>query len=170
MATIPDVARSDDVPWLDDEERTVWFSLISVLVHLPAALDAQLRRDAGLSHFEYQVLAGLSMTETRTLRMSDIAYFAESSLSRLSHACKRLEAQGWLTRQADPDDRRATIATLTDEGYAKVVDAAPGHVRTVRNLVFDPLTRAQVKHLDDVAARIDAAIGPAYSSLRNETG
>ena len=154
------MAKSDDVPWLDDDERAVWFSLMGTLMRLPSALDAQLRRDAGLSHFEYQVLAGLSMAEARTMRMSDIAYFAESSLSRLSHACTRLEGQGWLTRHVDPDDRRATIATLTDAGYAKVVEAAPGHVRMVRTLVFDPLTRAQVKQLGEITARIEAAIGP----------
>ncbi len=100
------------------------------------------------------------MTDGRTLRMSDIADFAESSLSRLSHACRRLEGQGWLTRETDPDDRRATVATLTDAGYAKIVEAAPGHVRTVRALVFDPLTPAQVKQLGDITARIDSAIGP----------
>jgi len=154
------MAKSDDVPWLDDDEQAAWLSLMGTLVRLPAALDAQLRRDAGLSHFEYQILAGLSMAERRTLRMSDLASFAESSLSRLSHACRRLEAQGWLTRQADPDDGRATVAALTDDGYAKLVEAAPGHVRTVRRLVFDPLTRAQVKQLGEVTARIDAAIGP----------
>ncbi|HYH50972.1 MAG TPA: MarR family transcriptional regulator [Acidimicrobiia bacterium] len=154
------MAKSDDVPWLDDDEQAAWLSLMGTLVRLPAALDAQLRRDAGLSHFEYQILAGLSMAERRTLRMSDLASFAESSLSRLSHACRRLEAQGWLTRQADPDDGRATVAALTDDGYAKLVEAAPGHVRTVRRLVFDPLTEAQVKQLGEVTARIDAAIGP----------
>ena len=154
------MAKSDDVPWLDDDEQAAWLSLMGTVIRLPAALDAQLRRDAGLSHFEYQILAGLSMAERRTLRMSDLASFAESSLSRLSHACRRLEAQGWLTRKADPDDGRATVAALTDDGYAKVVEAAPGHVRTVRRLVFDHFTRAQVKQLCEVTARIDAAIGP----------
>ncbi len=150
---------TSDVPWLDAEEQEVWLGLMGVLMRLPTALDAQLRRDAGLSHFEYLILAGLSMTDTRTMRMSDIASFAESSLSRLSHACTRLEAKGWLTRDADPDDRRATVATLTTDGYAKLVEAAPGHVRTVRTLVFDPLTRAQVKQLGEMMARIDTAIG-----------
>ena len=154
------MAKSDDVPWLDPEEQAAWFSLMGTLMRLPAALDEQLRRDAGLNHFEYQVLAGLSMAEDRTMRMSDIASFAESSLSRLSHACTPLEAKGWLTRDADPDDRRATVATLTKDGYAKLVEAAPGHVRTVRTLVFDPLTRAQVKQLGETMARIDTAIGP----------
>ena len=157
---IPVVANPDEAPWLDPEEMAVWLRLMGVLIRLPNALDAQLRREAGISHFEYKVLAALSMADARSLRMSDIADFAESSLSRLSHTCRRLEAQGWLTRHADPDDRRATVAALTDDGYAKVVEAAPGHVRTVRTLVFDPLTRAQVKQLGEVTARIDAAIGP----------
>ena len=37
--------------WLDAEERQAWRALASALVRLPAALDAQLRRDAGISHF-----------------------------------------------------------------------------------------------------------------------
>jgi DNA-binding MarR family transcriptional regulator len=150
---------SDPVPWLDEREQEVWLSLVGVLIRLPAALDAQLRRDAGISHFEYQILAALSMTESRTLPMSDMAEFTESSLSRLSHACRRLEAQGWVKRSAAPEDGRVTLAALTDPGYAKVVDAAPGHVRTVRSLVFDPLTKQQVGQLGQAMSRIQARIG-----------
>ncbi len=150
---------NDDVPWLDDEEMAAWLGLVGVLVRLPNALDEQLRRDAGLSHFEYQILAALSMTEARTLPMSDMAEFTESSLSRLSHACRRLEAQGWVKRSPAPEDGCVTPAALTDAGYAKVVDAAPGHVRTVRSLVFDPLTKQQVGQLGEALSRIQARIG-----------
>ena len=153
------MAKSDEVPWLDGDEQEVWLSLVAVLIRLPAALDAQLRRDAGVSHFEYQILAALSMTATRTLPMSDMADFTVSSLSRLSHACRRLETQGWVNRAPDPDDGRVTLVTLTAAGYAKVVDAAPGHVRTVRSLVFDPLTKQQVKQLGQALARVQARIG-----------
>ena len=45
--------------WLDSEERQAWMALVAVLMRLPAALDSQLQRDAGISHFEYQVMAGL---------------------------------------------------------------------------------------------------------------
>jgi len=148
------MAKSDDVPWLDAEETDMWLSLVGVLIRLPNALDAQLRRDAGLSHFEYQILAALSMSESGTLPMSDMAEFAESSLSRLSHACRRLEAQGWVTRSPDPEDGRVTRAALTKAGRAKIVEAAPGHVRRVRSLVFDPLTKQQVKHLGQALARV----------------
>ena len=150
--------KTDDAPWLDPEEMAVWLRLMGVLIRLPNALDAQLRRDAGISHFEYQVLAALSMADDRSLRMSDIADFAESSLSRLSHASRRLEAQGWVSRHVDPEDRRATVARLTDSGYEKVVEAAPGHVRAVRALVFDPLSPAQVQQLGKITARIEAAL------------
>src|ERR1700731_372980 len=65
--------------WLDAEESQAWRALASTLVRLPAALDAQLRRHAGLSHFEYQVLALLSKPPGRTLRMSEVAKVAEAA-------------------------------------------------------------------------------------------
>ncbi len=153
------MAETDETPWLDEEELGVWLGLMGVVIRLPNALDAQLRRDAGLSHFEYQVLAACSMSQNRTMRMSDIAAFAEGSLSRLSHACKRLEGQGWIRRHPDPQDKRVTLATLTDAGYAKLAQSAPGHVRTVRQLVLDPLTSTQVRQLGQISQRIDAALG-----------
>src|SRR5215468_621310 len=76
--------------WLDAEEQQAWRALASALVRLPAALDAQLRRDAGISHFEYQVLALLSEAPGRTLRMSELAMWAGSSLPRLSQVIARL--------------------------------------------------------------------------------
>ena len=160
------MSTSEQVPWLDGGEVEVWLSLVGVLIRLPAALDAQLRRDAGVSHFEYQILAALSMAETRTLPMSDMADFTVSSLSRLSHACRRLEGHGWIERFPDPDDGRVTLVTLTKAGYAKIVDAAPGHVRTVRSLVFDPLTKQQVKQLGQALALVQARITSAEAADR----
>ncbi|MFI8194623.1 MarR family winged helix-turn-helix transcriptional regulator [Streptomyces sp. NPDC085946] len=149
----------DEPRWLDDEEQQTWLAMVSMLVSLPAALDAQLQRDAGISHFEYQVLAGLSMSPERTLRMSDLADFAEASLSRLSHTAKRLERKGWLTRSPDPADGRFTLATLTDAGWDKVTATAPGHVAEVRRLVIDPLTKVQAKQVREISRRVSEAIG-----------
>ena len=146
--------------WLDAEESQAWRALASTLVRLPAALDAQLRRDAGISHFEYQVLALLSQAPDRTLRMSELATQAEGSLPRLSQVVARLEQRGWARRTPDPADGRYTLAILTGQGQAKVTDAAPGHVEEVRRLVFDPLTRAQSKQLGEIGRRITPAIDP----------
>jgi len=154
------VTETDQPPWLDAEERQAWLSLIAVALQLVPALDAQLRRDAGISHFEYTVMAALSESPERTLRMSDLAALADGSLSRLSQVVTRLENNGWVRRSPDPTDGRYTLATLTDTGMAKVVDAAPGHVREVRRVVIDPLTRAQLRQLRGIGQRLLGALDP----------
>jgi DNA-binding MarR family transcriptional regulator len=121
-----------------------------------------------LSHFEYMVLAGLSEVPGRTLRMSVLAMLAEGSLPRLSQVVGRLEKRGWVRRAPDPFDGRYTLAILTDEGWAKVVATAPGHVAEVRRLVFDPLTKAQSRQLRDIGRRIMRAIDPGDPCLSDE--
>ncbi len=146
--------------WLSAEEQETWLALGSVLMRLPNALDAQLVRDAGITHFEYVVMSALSESPEHTLRMSQLAVLAESALPRLSQVVGRLEKRGWISRATDLDDRRSTLATLTEEGWNKVVETAPGHVEAVRTLVFDPLTKAQQRHMLEASRRIMAVIDP----------
>jgi DNA-binding MarR family transcriptional regulator len=160
MTETDTVDRIRSARWLTADEQRAWRALAAVLVKLPAALDAQLQRDSGISHFEYMVLAGLSEAPDRTLRMSDLAVFASGSLSRLSHVVTRLEQRGWVRRERCPSDGRATNAILTDSGWEKVVASAPGHVETVRQLVIDPLTRTQLGNLCEVGRRINNRIDP----------
>ena len=123
-------------------------------------LDAQLRRDAGLSHFEYQVLAMLSETPDRRLRMTALAARTNATLPRLSHVVGRLEGRGLVERRPCPEDGRATNATLTDQGWAKVVATAPGHVAAVRHHVVDALTPTQIEQLNDIADALLDRIDP----------
>jgi DNA-binding MarR family transcriptional regulator len=146
--------------WLTDDERDAWIRLVGVFIKLPAALDAQLQRDAGVSHFEYMVLSRLSEAPDRALRMSDLAVLANGSLSRLSHVVTRLERRGWVRREACPGDGRYTNAVLTDEGMAKVEVTAPGHVAAVRDLVIDALRPEQVEQLRDISQAIMGRVIP----------
>lgn len=148
--------------WLDAEERAAWLRLVAVVELLPGALDAQLRRDAGLSHFDYFVLAMLSEAPERSLRMTALAHRTNATLPRLSHVVQRLENRGLVERFPCPEDRRATNARLTDVGWDAVVAAAPGHVATVRAQVLDPLSRAQLRQL--------AAIGDALLTRLDPDG
>jgi DNA-binding MarR family transcriptional regulator len=151
---------SGEPRWLDVEQQRSWYAFAYALIRLPAALDAQMQRDAGISQFDYLVLSALSMMPGRTLRMSDLATYTASTLSRLSNVVSRLEKRRWVRRTADPADGRYTLAILTDEGWAKVVASAPSHVAEVRRLVFDPLTKAQQRQLGDISGRILRAIDP----------
>jgi DNA-binding MarR family transcriptional regulator len=117
--------------WLTDEQQQAWRKVVTVLFKVPAAMEAQLQRDSGLTHMGYLVLLTLSERADRRLAMSKLAKLATASLSRLSHVVARLEAQGWVHRERDPEDGRVQIAVLTDAGYAKVVESAPGHAEAV---------------------------------------
>src|SRR3954447_13414169 len=141
----------DDPRWLTDEQQQTWRRFVEVLVRIPAALEAQLQRDAGLTHMGYVVLFTLSEQPDRRMAMSKLAKHVSASLSRLSHVVARLEGQGWVRRERDPEDGRVQIAVLTDEGFDKVVASAPGHVEAVQQLVFDRLTPAQVRSLAKAA-------------------
>jgi DNA-binding MarR family transcriptional regulator len=152
-ATVGDNERQEP-RWLDDTEQRAWRQLAALVLKLPSELEAQLQHDAGMSHFEYWVIALLSEAPDRTLRMSQLAAQANASLSRLSHVVSRLEKRGWVTRRPCPDDARATLAVLTDTGRRQVVAAAPGHVTTVRQLVFDGLDRDEVDELARLCATI----------------
>ncbi|MFE2569464.1 MarR family winged helix-turn-helix transcriptional regulator [Streptomyces mirabilis] len=144
--------------WLDADQQEQWYAFAYVLTQLPAALEARMQRDAGIAQFDYVVMSSLSMAPERTLRMSDLAQYAGSTLSRLSNVVIRLEKRGWMRRHPDPADGRATLATLTDDGMDKVVAAAPGHVDAVRQLIFDPLTKAQQRQLGAISQRMLAAL------------
>jgi DNA-binding MarR family transcriptional regulator len=151
------------VSWLDDRELAAWVRLAAVLELLPGALDTQLRRDAGLTHFEYYCLAMLSEAPQRTLRMTALAQQANATLPRLSHVVRKLEERGLVERFPCPEDARATNARLTPAGWDKVVATAPGHVANVRHHVIDALTPAQVDQLAALSEAMLAKLDPEGS-------
>jgi DNA-binding MarR family transcriptional regulator len=155
--------RADPPPvqWLTHAELDSWLSVVRLMTWLPWSIDQQLRRDSNLGLVEYQVLAMLSESPDRTMRMSSLAEVTNASLSRLSHLVKRLEARGFVRREPDPTDGRFTNAILTDQGFKTLAEAAPGHVTHVRSLVIDVLSTEQLRRLgiaaDRIVSRIDTS-------------
>ena len=154
------VETTEATSGLTEAELPTWFMLVGVLIKLPAALDEQLQRDAGMNHFEFLVLKRLYLREGHSLRMSELAVITNGSLSRLSQVISRLEKRGWVRRASDPTDGRCTLAILTEAGSNKLADTLPGHAEAVRRFVFDPLTKAQRRQLHDICYRIIRAIHP----------
>ena len=149
---------ASDQSSLDGDDLATWAAFATVLEWLPPALDAGLARDVDLTHFEYGILYALATAPERTLRMSVLAGYANSSLSRLSRAATRLEGRGWITRTRDPSDGRSTLALLTAKGLEVFENATPVHERNVRELVLDPLTSAQKQQLRAISRRIQQAV------------
>jgi DNA-binding MarR family transcriptional regulator len=144
--------------WLTPVQQRAWRELTVLIAHLPAALEAQLKRDAGLSYLEYYVMAGLSEMPDRAARLSDLARFVNSELSRLSHLVSRLEQRGFMKRVIDCTDGRYTKAELTDAGYAHLAEAALAHVAEVERFVFGVLDDTDVDALRRCAEKINNAL------------
>jgi DNA-binding MarR family transcriptional regulator len=158
---VPAVAQE----WLDEQQQRTWRAWLAVTELLPRALDAQLQRDAGLTHAAYVVLAMLSEAPHRSRRMSDLARTANQSQSRLSHTVARLEERGWVRRERAVEDRRGNLAVLTDAGWDVVRQVAPGHVAAVRDGLFAALTPAQTAALGDALTAVLDRLDPD-STLR----
>ncbi|MBW8485617.1 MarR family winged helix-turn-helix transcriptional regulator [Actinomadura parmotrematis] len=150
----------DETRWLDAEEQQTWRAFLWTSRLLTEALERRLQQEAGLPHAYYMILAMLSEAPDRTLTMSDLARVVRSSASRLSHAVARLEEAGWVRRAKHPGDRRTTLAVLTDAGFAVLAEAAPGHVEAVREHLFDPLTREQVRQLRGCLESVLSSLDP----------
>jgi DNA-binding MarR family transcriptional regulator len=147
------MATTDEPRWLDPAEKEAWTGLVSLVLLLPGRLEAPLQQEAGLTLFEYLALSHVSEAPDRRLRMSELAYLANGSLSRLSNVVKRFEQRGWVARSPDPGDGRYTLVALTDAGFAVVEAAAPVHLRSVRQ-ALDPLTVADRQALARIAAKL----------------
>lgn len=139
--------------WLDPVEQRAWRATVALMTRLPGALDTQLQRESGVTHFEYWVLTLLSEEPGHRLQMSELANKANASLSRLSHVVSKLERMGWAQRSATAG-RRGVHAVLTDDGYLKVVEAAPGYLDAVRNMVLDGLDDEQTAQLAELGERL----------------
>ncbi len=151
----------DDEPrWLTPAEQHAWKGLMALVMTLPPAIDAQLRRDSGLNTFEYHILAALSGAPNHRLPMVDLAAVAQGSPSRLSHAVARLEDDGLVERFSCTEAGRRTAAHLTRKGLRALEKAAPHHVAEARRLVVDVLDEDELQTIGRAARKIVAATDP----------
>ena len=151
---------SRQVPRMDELESEAWLRLISLVELLPASLDAQLQRDAQLTHFEFMVLSQLRFAPDQTLQLKDLAAGTNSTLPRLSHVISRLADRGLVERVPCPGDKRATNARLTSEGRRRIVLATSGHIAHVRHLVIDKLDRDELSRLAAIGQKLTGELDP----------
>lgn len=140
--------------WLNQEEQRTWRTFMFATKLLWEQLERELDQGTDVPSPYYEVLVRLSETPDRRLRLSELADRSQSSRSRLSHSLARLEALGWIRREACESDRRGAFAVLTDEGYAALEAAAPVHVESVRAHLFDQLDPEQLEQLRTICERL----------------
>ncbi|TXS41278.1 MarR family transcriptional regulator [Streptomyces sp. uw30] len=140
--------------WLTPEEQRAWRAYIGAVHLMEDAMDRQLQQETGMPHMYYSILSTLSESPERRLRMTDLAERLKITRSRLTYAVTRLEKDGLVLREDCRWDKRSSIAALTDEGMTVLESAAPGHVETVRSMLFDRLSPEQVGQLEEIFTQV----------------
>jgi DNA-binding MarR family transcriptional regulator len=123
--------------WLDPQQQHAWRAYLVGTTLLMDRLDRDLRANHGLSLPEYEVLVRLSECEGNRLRMAVLADSLSHSRSRVTHTVSRLERAGLVERVTCTSDGRGVEAVLTRKGRSLLEQAAPTHVRGVRDHLVD---------------------------------
>ena len=140
--------------WLTPEEQATWRAYILMTRLLDDSLDRQLQQRAGMPHVYYGILVTLAEAPGHSLRMNELAAIMRHSPSRMTHAIRSMETNGWVRRAPCPTDRRGQMAKLTAAGRRALQVAAPGHVDEVRSRVFDQLSVEQVAQLHQICTTL----------------
>lgn len=137
----------DAAPSLDPVELGAYFALIEVSSLLRHTVEQQLQEAGGLSYVQFQLLARLGDAPGGSLRMTELADGVVYSRSGLTYQAGLLEKAGLVTRAPSPDDERGVTVTLSEAGRAVLTRVFPGHIGVVRQLLIEPLERADVEAL-----------------------
>ena len=140
--------------WLDETEQAAWRAWLEVMRLLPNHLEDRLHERHGLTLTDYQVLVEVSESAEHRLRMTELSHRTQLSKSRLSHQIGRMEAEGFVRRVPDPEDRRGVVAELTATGKQLLEDAAPTHVEGVRSHLIDHLSTEEQAVLATAFSRV----------------
>src|SRR6266566_5089703 len=144
-------AGAGDVPALDAAQLDAYFALMEAVSLLQHRLEQQLRAEGGISYVQFQLLARLNARGPLT--MTDLADGVVYSRRGLTYQAGLLEKAGLITRAPSPDDERATVVTITDNGRALLGRVMPGHILVTR-LLLDPLSGQDLDHLRDIMTRV----------------
>jgi DNA-binding MarR family transcriptional regulator len=137
------VDMSPEVRWLTAQEEHLWRGWLKLNTELASALHRELQEDAGLSMPDFEVLVHLTDNPEGRVRVTDLAGLLQWERSRVSHHVKRMECRGLVERAECSEDGRGAFVVITPQGRTAIEQAAPGHVRAVRRLMFDALTEEE---------------------------
>jgi DNA-binding MarR family transcriptional regulator len=139
--------------WLSPREDRAWRAFMHAHHQLVAHLNRGLQ-ESGLSGADYEVLAALSANDGACMPARDLCNALGWEKSRVSHQLRRMQDDGLVSREPNPDDARSTMVCLLEVGRAAIEKAAPRHVEDVRRNFVDLLTPAELDILAALNERV----------------
>ncbi len=130
-----------------------WEALFRAQVAVMRRLSAEF--PAGeVSLSDYDVLFTLSRAPGRCLRIRDLGENLLLSQPSVSRLVDRLANRGLVEKNADPDDGRGVIVSLTDAGFAAFRRAAVRHMESIVDRVGGALDDAELRRLTELCDRL----------------
>lgn len=148
-------ATVDALPtrFLNELEMSAWRTFIETYYDLISAIEADLA-PCGLSLGDYQVLVTLSEAPDHRMRMCDLADILQLTPSGATRRLDGLVRSGWVDRLNSNIDRRVMLAGITEAGWAKLHEALPPHVNSVRRHLVDLLDEGELRALASTFAKV----------------
>ncbi len=149
--------------WLNPREDRAWRAFMHAHYQLVVHLNRGLQ-ESGLSGADYEVLAVLSGRDGDRMAARDLCSALGWEKSRLSHQLRRMQKDGLISREPNPDDARSTMVCLLHSGRAAIEKAAPRHVADVRQNFIDVLTPAELDVFATLNERVLHHLATNYDS------
>lgn len=163
---------SEPSPALTPAQLAAYLAFTEVSALLRPSVEKQLREAGGLSYVQFQLLARLGDDPEGRQRMTDLADGVVHSRSGLTYQAQLLEQRGLVARSPSPDDERSTVVALTSAGRDVLAKVFPGHIETVRGLLFAPVTDDDAEHLARILGLVSThlrAAPPRSAGRRTST-
>ena len=144
----------DDTNWLSESQLQTWTNFLAASQLIEERVDSQLRSDFNFTHSEFEILVRLAQAKDNTIRMGELARLTIINKSALTYKVNNLSKKGFIKKSQCKVDARGLEVTLTDKGKLFLADISPSHVETVRKILIEHLSDAELVALNDISKKL----------------
>jgi DNA-binding MarR family transcriptional regulator len=128
--------------------------LIRLEIALWDRVDARLRESHDLPFAYFEPLLFISRAPRSSMRVGDLARALRLTVGGTSKLVDRIEQAGLITREPDPDDRRASRAALSTAGKRKLTAALKSYEAEVASILGTVLSPEEQHQMSDYVSRV----------------
>ena len=111
------------------------------------AAESHVFKDHQLTPTQFSVLE--TLYSKGDLRIQNLIDSILATSGNMTVVIRNMVRDGWITRETDPEDRRAYLVSITDAGRKKIEEALPDHIKNIQRLmqVFNSNEQAELQEL-----------------------
>ena len=143
----------------DHQAVRLWLRLLTCSTQIEQVIRTQLRNQFGTTLPRFDYLAQLSRFP-KGLRMKTLSEYLMVTGGNVTGLTDQLEAEGWVERVADEEDRRSMTVRLTRAGKKQFKAMAAAHEQWLEQLLA-PLGQEQAQSLYEQLGQLRLVLSPA---------